>query len=485
MTKNIRLLNHLRNAAARINSTTDNTEYKILMSAADLVLNELMLQSSTDFYLSYFEQGKKLLAEGKKLAGEISLPVLRDDLTTETRFDIFDAQIVLLHEALVVLVNALDESRSPAEKDFLNRLSDWESGLYEHSAGQASSAVTVAVQTIEPADFQAYLQKKFPAWKDVRVTKFAVLDGGFSKKTIMVQTEDGLNGVQEMVIRAELLVSFLCFEGSDVTQEFHSIQLMRQAGLPIAEPLWLEDDRSHLGMRFIVSRRAIGKTVGGNFRNNEEMSPEQVQSMMNTFIKMHSIKLDPADPLAQKSHFKEWLGLKTVRDATHYYVTVFMPRLIKLTGLPASPQVIRALKWLERNIPDATEPPVVLHIDFSFNNLIFDQHGITAVLDWESSRLGDPAEDIIHTQLNMRDFYTMPEFLEIYRAGTGREISEYRIIYFTLAKAVLNVITCLGALSSLTNSDGANIAIATLAFRYQAIFAPQLNALIAAAEAIK
>jgi hypothetical protein len=54
-----------------------------------------------------------------------------------------------------------------------------------------------------------------------------------------------------------------------------------------------------------------------------------------------------------------------------------------------------------------------------------------------------------------------------------------------LAKAVLNVITCLGALSSLTNSDGANIAIATLAFRYQAIFAPQLNALIAAAEAIK
>jgi aminoglycoside phosphotransferase (APT) family kinase protein len=162
-----------------------------------------------------------------------------------------------------------------------------------------------------------------------------------------------------------------------------------------------------------------------------------------------------------------------------------MPRLIRLTGLSASPQVIRGLKWLERNIPDATEPPVVLHIDFSFNNLIFDQHGITAVLDWESSRLGDPAEDIIHTQLNMRDFYTMPEFLELYKAGTGREISEYRIIYFTLAKAVLNVITCLGALSSLTNNDGANIAIATLAFRYQAIFAPQLNALIAAAEAIK
>lgn len=50
-------------------------------------------------------------------------------------------------------------------------------------------------------------------------------------------------------------------------------------------------------------------------------------------------------------------------------------------------------RWLEKHAPAASRPAVV-HGDFRVGNLMFDEHGLTAVLDWELCHLGDPVEDL-------------------------------------------------------------------------------------------
>ncbi|MET0986390.1 MAG: phosphotransferase, partial [Steroidobacteraceae bacterium] len=193
-------------------------------------------------------------------------------------------------------------------------------------------------------------------------------------------------------------------------------------------------------------------------------------------------RIDPNDPSAQRSHLKEWLGMKTVHEVMSYVATNHMPRLIRLGGLSMTPQLLRGLKWMERNVPQCAEPPVVVHLDFALNNLILDGQRVTAVLDWESSRMGDPAEDLIWTQQNLSQYLSMPEMLRRYETATGRTISPYRLAYARVVKCALNAITCLGAMRSLEQHDEAHIRLAILGYRYMALFGAQFNELIEAAE---
>ena len=490
MAKNIQMLKQARHAAAGINQTTNNPEYKAILTAMDFLFNELMLQDSSVFYVDYLARGKALQTEGAALAAKLGKsPVIphkiRNDLTVETRIEVINDEIERLHQNVTGVVNVLDESHSTEEQAWLTRMAEWECSYHNHRLEQVAPTPQGKARRITAESLQAYLEKKFPDWKNVKVTSFVALDGGFSKKTVLIETEDAKNGKQSMVMRAEQPYNMLGYEGSEVTQEFYTIQLMRKAGLPIAEPLWLEPDANVLGTRFIMSRRAKGKTYGGNFGNEEPLSPELLDELIAKFVMMHTIKVDPADPVAQKSHLNEWLGCKTVSDALRYSVTTVLPRLIKGLDLPSSPQLQRGMNWLEKNIPDVKEPPTIVHLDYSFNNLIIDGNKITAVLDWESSHIGDPAEDVIWTQFSIQKEISLPDFLKRYKAGTGRDISEYRIAYARVLKCAYNAASCLSSARGFDKTDDAHINLSIIGFKYMAYFGTQFNELIAAAEKVK
>lgn len=486
MPRHIQLLKQVRNAAARVNQTAGDPEHKALLTAADAVFNELMLQDAPRFYLDHLARGKRMLDEGHALLGAQGIKAqpgdaLRD-FDDDVRVDVVLDEIARLTAQLVDVVALLDESRSAAEKDYLIRLGDWENGLYQHRLEPAADPADALAKSLQPADLLAYLRHKFPQWKNLKLVNFAPLAGGFSKKTILFETEDDVNGRQAMVMRAEQGTDLLGYEGSDVTQEFYTIQLMRHAGIPTAEPLWLEADASRLGMRFIVSRKAVGKTQGGNMGSDEPVSAKLIDSMLEVMVKLQGVRLDASDPRVQKSHLREWLPCTTVTEAQRYCVTEFIPRLAKKLGIPMTPQLLRGLKWLQRNVPVVDEPAAVVHIDFAFNNLIIDKEQITAVLDWESSRLGDPAEEITWTQQSLAQYISLPDFLARYEAATGRRLSEYRLAYCKVVKCALNAICCLSALRILDTDDTAHITLGVLGLHYMAIFGSQFNTLIEAAE---
>lgn len=99
-----------------------------------------------------------------------------------------------------------------------------------------------------------------------------------------------------------------------------------------------------------------------------------------------------------------------------------------------------AFAWLDERCPPAAQPPRLVHGDFRNGNLMLDEHGIVAVLDWELAHLGDPAEDLGWLTVNswrfgqrqwpVGGFGTVAQLLEGYRSAGGGAIDEEQIRYW-------------------------------------------------------
>lgn len=487
MPRNIQLLKQVRRVTSLVNQHSSDPEHRAMLSVVDLYLNELMLRESPELYLELLRDGEKLVADGRTLAGRCGtelppLPAAPRTIDADTRFDVINARFKTLNDALLPIVHALDENRSTAEKDFLRHMSRWESRWQTHHLDAPSGVASAAAYAITPQTFRAYLEKKFPQWAGLTITRFMLLEGGVSKATILVDTNDTVNGSQSLVVRAEQPVNMLYFGGSDVAREFYMIQLMHRMGLPAPEPLWLEADAGALGHRFLVTRKAEGSIIGSSLGAKQRPSDLLVDRIMALLYRLHALKIDPDDPLAQKSHLAEWLPHKTVTDSIRHCVTEYLPGMARRAGVSMTPQLLRCLRWLQRNVPECTDEPVVVHYDLAYNNILVHNDAVSALLDWETSFIGDPASEIAHTQHNL-GVYSMPEFLALYKAHTGREVTPFRLAYARLVRATINQIAGPTSVKALDDHDDCPLHMGVMAFKYMPTFGTKVDQLIAAAEA--
>ena len=61
------------------------------------------------------------------------------------------------------------------------------------------------------------------------------------------------------------------------------------------------------------------------------------------------------------------------------------------------PAIDWAFRWLDRQIERLPRPqraPCVVHGDFRIGNVMYDEDGLTSLLDWEGTHIGEPEEDI-------------------------------------------------------------------------------------------
>ncbi len=88
------------------------------------------------------------------------------------------------------------------------------------------------------------------------------------------------------------------------------------------------------------------------------------------------------------------------------------------------------LRWLEENRPPEAQPCVV-HGDLRLGNLLVDDGGLRAVLDWELAHLGDPLEDLgwfcvrawrFGSTLPAGGVATREELVQAYEAASGQPV---------------------------------------------------------------
>jgi aminoglycoside phosphotransferase (APT) family kinase protein len=112
------------------------------------------------------------------------------------------------------------------------------------------------------------------------------------------------------------------------------------------------------------------------------------------------------------------------------------------TLLEPHPAIELGLRWLREHIPPS-HGLVLAHADFRLGNLMVDEDGIVAVLDWETAHLSEPAEDLGWPLVRAWRFGSddrrlagiagVEGFLERYNQLTGRALTLEDLFFWELA----------------------------------------------------
>ena len=187
-----------------------------------------------------------------------------------------------------------------------------------------------------------------------------------------------------------------------------------------------------------------GETLGSRIARSpdfDNIRPQLAEQCGRELAKIHSIDLDraglrgrlpvlsPAEYLEQTwGRYREWNTPQPMIDFT--------------------------ARWLEENLPQGNEYRLV-HNDFRNGNLMVDPNdGLQAVLDWETSHIGDPMRDIgwICTNswrfgqrhLTVGGFGELDDLIKGYETEAGRTVDRDVVRFWEVFGSFWWAIGCLG-----------------------------------------
>jgi aminoglycoside phosphotransferase (APT) family kinase protein len=203
------------------------------------------------------------------------------------------------------------------------------------------------------------------------------LTGGASRETWSFDLQrDG--ATDELILRrAPSGASANKASGDLMLLEAAAIQEASRVGVPEPEILAAESDSGVLGAPFIVMRRVAGETIARRILRDDRFATarsriaEQCGEILGALHTMDTSVVASAPDI----------------DALTVLRTMFEDTKV------VSPTLELAFRWLVQNRPESHRK-VVVHGDFRLGNLIIDEQGVAAVLDWELVHLGDPMEDL-------------------------------------------------------------------------------------------
>lgn len=187
-----------------------------------------------------------------------------------------------------------------------------------------------------------------------------------------------------------------------------------KAGVRVPGVLYVSEPDSALGEAFIM-KRIEGETLGRKILRDAEFSTAREKLTAHcgeALAGIHSVDLKTLPDLPRS------MGRDQIEKYESIYRDFDLPR----------PVFELAFAWLKANEPEPADP-VLVHGDFRLGNLIVDQEGLAAVLDWELSHIGDPREDIAwicvnswrfgQTENRVGGFGQLSEMLDAYAQAGG------------------------------------------------------------------
>ncbi len=220
-----------------------------------------------------------------------------------------------------------------------------------------------------------------------RVSELCPLPGGASRKIYSFVLDDGCGGApRPLILRMDPPQSPVPGQAVD---EFALLGAAHDAGVSVPRVHWRGNSGDGLGSGFIVMDRVGGQALGRRLLREQRYSTTRTvlpAQLARELARIHAIDL--SDPrLAQLAH-RDPAG----QSSSTAVLRSFRSLLESLHG-HSQPVLELASRWLERNPPEQSRRSVV-HGDFRVGNIMFDQRGLSSVLDWELAHLGDPLEDI-------------------------------------------------------------------------------------------
>ncbi len=210
------------------------------------------------------------------------------------------------------------------------------------------------------------------------------------------------------------------------------IELARAAGVTAPQVRGRLSPEDGLGEGFVMIK-AEGETLPQKILGNPDFAAAEAKLTEQCARELAAIHKTPLDSLpGSLEYFSPAKLIRVQKDKYH-----------EIGG--QIPIYEAAFHWLNQNAPDASDKYLV-HGDFRMGNLMIDQNGLSAVLDWELARIGDPVQDIAylctpswrfgHYEKVAGGFDSAESFLLAYANASGTDVDPDRfrfwLVYSTL-----------------------------------------------------
>lgn len=243
--------------------------------------------------------------------------------------------------------------------------------------------------------------------------------------------------------------------------EARLLELAAAAGVPVPEVLAVLPANGPLGAGYLM-RHVEGETIPRRFLREERFAAARAglaRQCGEILARLHAIEPASLPPL----HVSPARGELDSYAQRH-----------RSYGWP-KPVFELALRWLREHAPDPGSAPALVHGDFRSGNLMIDESGVAAVLDWELAHLGDPMEDLGWICVNSwrfgRDtrpvggFGTREDLFAGYEAAGGGSVDPGRVRYWQVLGTLKWGIMCAGMLEVFRSGQDRSVERAAIARR--------------------
>ncbi|MBX3061592.1 MAG: phosphotransferase [Anaerolineae bacterium] len=245
------------------------------------------------------------------------------------------------------------------------------------------------------------------------------MPGGVSAQVTALEIERVDGQTQRMIVRRHGSID-LQHNPHIAADEFRLLQRLHSAGLAVPEPYFFDQSNEIFPSPYIVLEYIDGETVFAPLSLEDYLV--QVATQLS---KIHSLR--------------DWLvDLSFLPDQTTIYQQKLHPRPTKLDDSLQEGQIRDVLEDVgqlaQRN------QPTLLHGDYWSGNILWRDHQLIAVIDWEDARIGDPLADLAVTRLEMLWAFgidAMHRFTDLYRTMTSLDFNNlpYWDLYAALRPA--------------------------------------------------
>lgn len=234
---------------------------------------------------------------------------------------------------------------------------------------------------------QAYFAEKLGA-RDLRVKKSFQIMGGISRITWRVDVEWTQPQSGELSMILHLDVPSLLFEKGRKVEYAMYRAFWNSPGVPVPQPLFIENNSEPLGMPFIAVTRADGvsRQAAIHRPGYKEAAPKIARQAFEILG-----KISAAD--ASQTGLDSVVSVPAVNECWLHELERW-EKLIHDSDVGPLPITSAIIRKLRKEPPPPPSRLSVVQGDYHFGNWLFTPQGITAIVDWEMAHLGDPIEDL-------------------------------------------------------------------------------------------
>lgn len=292
----------------------------------------------------------------------------------------------------------------------------------------------------------AALVGRFVDADHVTIEDLAAIPGGNSRETFRFDARVRRGDAEEvlpMILRKDPPAAASILQTSRLVEHELISALRTHTGIPVSESYGCELDPAVFGEAAMVIQRMPGNGHTSALFNegpDAHQVDDVVRHLCELLVELHTADISTIDPHGRLSDPRgvgiDTTSWDTYMDSTYEYYVGSYP---DLAYDPTAMILLDAALTLRRNKPRPL-PLALVHGDFNPANFLYADGRVTALIDWENARVGDPREDlgwmVAMDAMSATSVMAHPVdeggFLAYYNKLTGFDVTPEELGYFML-----------------------------------------------------